>query len=190
MSDFLSNRENNRRGSGERKKPPSESDSLTYRSILNEEPERSVASNKYRSASKPITSQPMSHESDDEDEEFHSVKSSHNANLNSFYLAGDADDEDESQRHFKSIHIPTNELTTSHNDTADTTRRNSASNNSGNDPMRDSSATIGNSGIELDTVKHKLSSIWNNVKYGIFELYLSMFSMLFIIRDTIIYYFK
>ena len=184
MSDFLTNRENNRRGSGgERKKPPSESDSLTYRSILNEEPaERSVASNKYRSASKPITSQPMSHESDDnEEEEFHSVKSSHNANLNSFYLAGDADDEDESQRHFKSIHIPTNELTTStsHNDTADTTRRNSASNNSGNEPMRDSSATIGNSGIELDTVKHKLSSIWNNVKYGIFEFFLSLFNVMY-----------
>lgn len=29
-----------------------------------------------------------------------------------------------------------------------------------------------NNGIELEHVKHKLSSLWNNVKYGIFKKYI------------------
>lgn len=71
-----------------------------------------------------------------------------NPNLNSFYLPNACEADDEDENHFKSMHLPS---------------KTDANNTSLKDSFQN--------GIELDSVKHKLSSLWNNVKYGKFYLF-------------------
>ena len=73
--------------------------------------------------------------------------SQYKSNLSSFYFTNDDDERDEEV-------INENEVKAAPN------RGNTASYSS------ESLNKNGNNGIELDTVKHKLSSLWNNVKYG------------------------
>jgi hypothetical protein len=94
------------------------------------------------SAPKPAKTSPMSNASGNRLSQFKS-------NLNSFYFTNDDDERDEEV-------ISENEVrpAAGRNAFSDGLSKTSSSNN------------IGNNGIELDTVKHKLSSLWNNVKYG------------------------
>ena len=76
--------------------------------------------------------------------------SQYKSNLNSFYFTNDDDERDEEV-------INENEVKAAPN------RSNSGAY---------SSESLNKNGIELDTVKHKLSSLWNNVKYGRFLSFL------------------
>ena len=132
-------------------------DSFSFRSILNIDPGENSA--KATSGQIGQTSQPKKSplsiitQSPGNRPKSSSTDQVNSPNLNSFYLANDyeADDEDHFHNHFKSIHLPSQ-----------------SESNGLNLNQKDS---LPNNGIELDSVKHKLSSLWNNVKYGeeIFE---------------------
>lgn len=153
-------------------------DSVSFRSILNLEHKHSQSSARAAAGTvaasvkkSPFESSSPSKNAKREQE--HATRAA--ANLASFYLTPnedeldeyDVEDEEESAKHgvdpFKSVHIPGDDLAVDNKSASTSTaRRNSNSLNE----SKDAASSSTTAGIELDAVKHKLSSIWNNVKYG------------------------